>query len=130
MATLAGTLNVTLINGFGPNFPEQFAVLTAQGRQRLNDLAPWLEGLKHKGSEVVVATYAAPDQDADFARTLTQKQSEAICEYLKNNYDIQKMGWFSRRKVTALGCGADPPPVPVKEPLPGVEVIVFVPQGG
>ncbi len=106
------------------------AVLTARGRQRLDELAPWLEGLKHKGSEVVIAAYAHPTMEADAARLLTQKQSEAVSEYLTNQYAIQKMGWFARRKVIALGCGTDFPPVADKEPLPlpRIEVIVFVPQ--
>jgi phospholipid/cholesterol/gamma-HCH transport system substrate-binding protein len=111
-------------------FEPGHAVLTAQGRQRLDELVPWLEGLKHKGSEVVVAAYAPPGVDGDVARTLTQKQSEAVRTYLTDQHAVQKMGWFSRRKVTAIGCGNDPFPVPDAEPLPvpRVEVVVFVPQ--
>src|SRR5207248_1827394 len=44
----------------GDLFEPGRAVLTAQGRQRLDDLGPWLEGMKHKGSEVVVVAYADP----------------------------------------------------------------------
>jgi phospholipid/cholesterol/gamma-HCH transport system substrate-binding protein len=108
------------------------AVLTAQGRQRLDGLAPWLEGMKHKGSEVVVVAYADPQKSsAALARTLTRQQSEAVCDYLKKQHAVQKMGWFSSRKVTALGQGVNPPPVPEEESLPAarVEVLVFVPQG-
>ncbi|MGH9678175.1 MAG: MlaD family protein, partial [Candidatus Acidiferrum sp.] len=36
------------------------AVLTASGRARLDELAPWLAGMKHKGSEIVVVSYADP----------------------------------------------------------------------
>ncbi len=107
------------------------AVLTAQGKQRLDELAPWLEGLKHKGSEVVIATYADPKTaQPRSARTLTQQQSEAVCEYLKKQYAIQKMGWFTSRKVTPLGQGVNPPPTPERDPLPAarIEVIVYVPQ--
>ena len=41
------------------------------------------------------------------------------------------MGWFSSRKVTPLGQGLKPPPLPETDPLPTarVEVLVFVPQG-
>lgn len=111
-------------------FEPGHAVLTAGGKQRLGELVPWLEGLKHKGSEVVVASFAQPTTDTDTAGTLTQKQSEAVCEYLTGNYAVQKMGWFARRKVTPVGCGPEPSPVPESEPLPTprVEVIVFVPQ--
>lgn len=108
------------------------AVLTEQGRQRLDRLAPWLEGMKHKGSEVVVVAYADPRRTAPaLAQTLTRQQSEAVCDYLKKQHSIQKMGWFLSRKVTPLGQGVHPPPAPEREPLPParVEVLVFVPQG-
>ncbi|HTU21521.1 MAG TPA: MlaD family protein [Gemmataceae bacterium] len=108
------------------------AVLTAQGRQRLDELAPWLEGMKHKGSEVVVAAYADPRRaKPSLAQTLTRQQSEAVCDYLKKQHSIQKMSWFSSRKVTPLGQGVHPPPAPERDPLPParVEVLVFVPQG-
>jgi phospholipid/cholesterol/gamma-HCH transport system substrate-binding protein len=108
------------------------AVLTAAGRKRLDDLAPWLEGLKHKGSDVVVVSYADPRKTSPgLARSLTRQQSEAVCDYLKKQHAIQKLGWFSSRRVTALGQGTEPPPIPDSEPLPParVEVLVFVPQG-
>jgi phospholipid/cholesterol/gamma-HCH transport system substrate-binding protein len=108
------------------------AVLTAQGREHLDRLAPWLEGLKHKGSEVVIVAYADPHKSSPgLARTLTRQQSEAVCDYLKRQHSIQKMGWVSTRKVTALGQGVNPPPAPESDPLPParIEIIVFVPQG-
>jgi hypothetical protein len=107
------------------------AVLTGAGRKRLDDLVPWLEGLKHRGSEVLVASFAAPNLDSDLAQALTQKQSEAVCDYLKDNHGVQKMGWFARRKVTALGCGTDSDPLHESKdlPVPRIEVLVFVPQG-
>jgi phospholipid/cholesterol/gamma-HCH transport system substrate-binding protein len=112
-------------------FEPGHAVLTGPGRKRLDDLIPWLEGLKHKGSEVVVAAFADTAADADVARTLTQKQSEAVCDYLVGQHAVQKMGVFARRKVTPLGCGTEPSPLAEKEPLPAprLEVLVFVPQG-
>jgi hypothetical protein len=112
-------------------FEPGHAVLTAAGRQRLDELVPWLDGLKHAGSEVVIAAYAHPALDADLARALTEKQSAAASEYLIGHHAVQKMGWFSRRKVVALGCGTEPPPQADKEPLPvpRLEVLVFVPQG-
>ena len=108
------------------------AILTAGGKQRLDETAKWLDGLKHTGSEVVVAAYTTADNDPDNARNLTQKQAQAVCTYLTDKHSVQKMGWFSfSRKVTALGCGAEPPPQPEKEPLHvrRVEVSVFVPRG-
>lgn len=107
------------------------AALTAHGRSELDKLVPWLEGLKHKGSEVVVASYADPSSDPKLALTLTQKQSEAICKYLTDQHSVQKMGWVSRRSVTPIGLGTLPPLVPEKDKLrpPRIEVLVFVPRG-
>ena len=50
---------------------------------------------------------------------------------MKGQHAVQKMGWFSSRKVAALGLGTSPPPLAEKEALPParVEVLVFVPQG-
>lgn len=109
------------------------AVLTAQGRKSLDRLESWLEGMKHKGSEVVIVAYADPHKASSpkLAHTLTRQQSEAVCDYLKREHSIQKTGWFSSRKVTALGQGVNAPPAPERDPLPParIEVIVFVPQG-
>jgi phospholipid/cholesterol/gamma-HCH transport system substrate-binding protein len=107
------------------------AVLTVQGRQRLDALAPWLEGMKHKGSEVVVVSYADPkNSSASTALTITRQQSEAVCEYLKKQHGAQKMGLFTSRTVKPLGRGVNPPPQLERELLPParVEVLVFVPQ--
>lgn len=107
------------------------AALTAGGKQKLDALVPWLEGLKHKNSDVVVASFAGGSTDADLARTCTQKQSEAIITYLKDRHSVQKNGWFSRSwKMTPLGLGASGPALSDKEPqaAPRVEVLVFVPQ--
>jgi phospholipid/cholesterol/gamma-HCH transport system substrate-binding protein len=107
------------------------AVLTAQGKGCLDAIGPWLTGMRHKGSEVVVVAYADPGAalSPEVARLLTRQQSEAVCDYLKSQHAAQRMGVFSSRKVTALGMGVVPPPVPEAEPLPParVEVLVFVP---
>jgi phospholipid/cholesterol/gamma-HCH transport system substrate-binding protein len=108
------------------------AVLTSAGRARLDELAPWAAGLKHKGSEVVVVAYADPKKsEARAALELTRQQSAAVVEYLRKQHAVHKLGLVSTRKVTPLGQGVQPPPVPEKDPLPParVEVLVFVPQG-
>lgn len=114
----------------GELFEPGHSVLTTQGKQHLDRLVPWLEGLKHQGSEVVVAAYANPGGESRTALTLTQKQSEAVAAYLKDHHAIQKMGLMSRRPVTPIGLGTSPPPgtPKAKLPTPRVEVIVFVPQ--
>jgi phospholipid/cholesterol/gamma-HCH transport system substrate-binding protein len=108
------------------------AVLTAQGKAQLDRIAPWLNGMKHPNSDVVVAAYAEPrpNRSAQSARDLTEQQSEAVGTYLRDRHGVHKMGWFSSRKVTLLGLGYSPPPSPEPEPLPPgrVEVMVFVPQ--
>jgi phospholipid/cholesterol/gamma-HCH transport system substrate-binding protein len=108
------------------------AVLTAQGRDKLDELGPWLTGLKHKGSDVVVVSYADPNKkgEAKLALTFTRQQSEAVAAYLKEKHSAHKLGWVSRRKVSALGMGVQPPPAPERDPMPParVEVVVFVPQ--
>lgn len=108
------------------------AVLTAQGRERLDALVPWLEGLKHKGSDVVIVAYADPKRTTpQVAKNVTRGQSEAVANYLTGQHSVQKMGWFSwSRKVTPLGQGTQAPPVSETEALPParVEVLVFVPQ--
>src|SRR5262249_40230395 len=80
------------------------AVLTARGREKLDDIGPWLTGLKHKGSDVVVVSYADRKKaDPKAALTLTRQQSQAVVDYLKKQHAVQKMGWLSSRKVTPLG---------------------------
>ncbi len=115
----------------GELFERGRAVLTAEGREKLSELKPWLSGLKHKGSEVVVVSYADPKQKAaaPAALQLTRQQSEAVVAHLKKQ-GAHKMGWFSSRKVVALGQGVRPPPLAETKPLPPArtEVVVFVPQ--
>src|SRR5262249_4433760 len=108
------------------------AVLTAKGRQKLDEIAPRVNGFKQKGAEVVIVSYADPgENDPEVALTLTRQRSQAVCNYLKDQRGIHKVGWLGSRKVTPLGMGARPPPLPEKEPLPPsrVEIVVFVPQG-
>ena len=61
---------------------------------------------------------------------LTRQQSEAVCDYLKAKHSIQKLGWFSSRKVTPVGLGVEPPPLPEPDALPPdrVEIQVFTPS--
>ena len=106
------------------------AVLTAAGRQHLDSLAPWVNGTKRPGSDVVIVSYADPHaDDPRAAAVLTRQRSEAVSDYLKAKLGVQTLGWFSSRKVTALGMGVEPPPLPESDPLPPerVEVQVFTP---
>jgi hypothetical protein len=110
------------------------AILTEQGKQHLNNLMPWFAGLRVSGSEVVVVTYAAPPTSSDVTpallQHLTQKQSEAVANYLRDNVKATKLTWFTSRKITPLGMGANPPLLPEKEPLPTgrTEIQIFLPR--
>jgi phospholipid/cholesterol/gamma-HCH transport system substrate-binding protein len=116
----------------GELFEPGRAVLTDQGKKALDTAGAWLKNQKQEGAEVVVASFAAPGQNAEFAQTLTQKQSEAVADYLKSRHEVHRTGfwWWSRRSLRAVGCGTAPPPVPEAERLPParVEVLVFVPE--
>ena len=116
----------------GDLFESGRAVLTEDGRRRLDEVGPWLAGIKAKGSEIVVVSYADPrTANASVAHMITRQQSQTVCDYLKGHHKVQKIGWFSSRNVTPLGLGTQPPPLPESEDLPAdrVEVQVFVPQG-
>ncbi len=108
------------------------AVLTDSGKRILDAAAQWAVDRKDEGSEMVVAAFADPKYPSGFAKTLTEKQSETVVEYLKENHKVHRMGfwWWSNRRVKALGCGNAPTPVPEKEKLPAarIEIIIFVPQ--
>src|SRR5439155_13416448 len=93
-------------------FEPDRAVLTDAGRARLNELAGWLNGLKPKGSDVVVVALADPKAapSAAAAQALTQKQSEVIVAYLKDNHKVHKLGWVRTRNLKPIGLGIDPPP--------------------
>jgi phospholipid/cholesterol/gamma-HCH transport system substrate-binding protein len=109
------------------------AVLTAEGKKRLDEVSTWVNDAKDSSQDVVVAAFASPSLNPDFALALTQKQSETVMEYLKANHRVHRTGfWFwSNRSVRAIGVGNSPPPVPETENLPAarVELLVFVPQG-
>ncbi|HEV3235572.1 MAG TPA: hypothetical protein VGZ25_01195, partial [Gemmataceae bacterium] len=109
------------------------AVLTAAGKSRLDDKIDEMHGLlRHGGADMVVLALADPKNSGQpsFLKTLTQQQSEAVCDYLKK-HKVHKSTWVTSRKATALGIGADA--IPGEEPdsaLPHarVEVRIFVPQ--
>jgi outer membrane protein OmpA-like peptidoglycan-associated protein len=112
-------------------FEHDSAVLTAQGRKRLDEAGNWLSEHKEEGSELVVAAFAGADANPDYAQTLTQKQSDVAADYLKGQHHVQRNGWWwwSNRPVRTIGCGTSASPVPETENLPParLEVIVFVP---
>lgn len=103
------------------------AVLTARGQRSLDAAADWLKG--HPTGEIVIAGVAAPHTNANFAQTLTQKQSEAVRDYLVQQA-VHRTGWWwwDTRSIRAVGCGNLPPAQPEPADLPPgrIEVIVFL----
>jgi hypothetical protein len=108
------------------------AILTASGREKLGTAGTWIKGWPDRAEVVVVARHDPTDagQTLGSAAELTRKQAEAGIEFLRST-GATKIGWWSRRKVVAVGLGAGPPPVPEIGPLPPsyVQVVVFLPQG-
>jgi outer membrane protein OmpA-like peptidoglycan-associated protein len=114
-------------------FPPGRAQLTDSGRQRLRELVPDLSTLtKHDGAEMVILSYADPKTglDAEQASLLTQKQSEAVRDFLKQAGAIYKRYWVFPRKVRLHGFGLDAPPIAEKDnpPGPALGILVYVPQ--
>lgn len=107
------------------------AVLTDKGKHHLDTAAGWLKENMYPKSEVLIASFAAPTANAEFAHEVTQKQSEVVMEYLRTQ-KVHRTGWWwwSTRTTKAIGCGATPTPVPETEKMPAarIELIVFVPQ--
>jgi outer membrane protein OmpA-like peptidoglycan-associated protein len=111
-------------------FEENKAVLTKEGKEKLDGLAPWFTGIKDSGSDVIVVSYGDSRKgDPRLSMVITRLQSEAVSEYLRK-IGAHRLGWFSSRKVTPLGQGFSPPPEPEREPVPAarIEIVVFVPQ--
>ena len=108
------------------------AVLTSAGRTRLDRIAGWLNDNKEKGTEIVVAAVAPASLAPEYAQTLTQRQAEAVVEYLKSNHKVHKRSWWfwSTRPVRALGWGnaAYPLSRPADYPQARLEIFLFTPQ--
>jgi phospholipid/cholesterol/gamma-HCH transport system substrate-binding protein len=106
------------------------AVLTANGKKKLDEAADCLNKHKEEGSEIVVAAFAEPSQMAEFAANVTQKQADVTVEYLRGK-KVHHTGWWwwSTRSIRGIGCGNVPTPVPETEKMPAarIEIIVFVP---
>jgi hypothetical protein len=108
------------------------ALLTEGGRERLRELVPQISGLtKQDGAEMVILAYADPKTglDAEQAALLTQKQSEAVRDFMKQAGAVYKKYWVFPRKVRLHGFGLDAPPIAEKDnpPGPALGILVYVP---
>src|SRR5262245_14909990 len=109
------------------------AVLTEEGKMHLNNLASWFKAFNQaKVSDAVVVTYSSDSSELtpSLAQMLTQRQSEAVVNYLRDAVRAHRTGWFGSRKVTPLGMGMALPPAPDKDtPTHSrTEIIVFTPR--
>lgn len=112
------------------------AVLKPSGKRELDDIAKWFFNVRRpKATEVVIAAYADdPRGDEELIQALTEKQAEIVRDYLTKKHAIDSTGWFSSRKVAAVGFGTQVPRLvtdatPTKDlPARRVEVILFTPQ--
>jgi len=107
------------------------SVLTEGGRKRLDEVAAWFAKAKHPKSEVVIAAFTDDARDPDLAQILTQDQADSVRKYLVARHGIDTLGWFSSRKVAAVGFGSQVPRsalADVGAPPRRVEVILFTPQ--
>jgi phospholipid/cholesterol/gamma-HCH transport system substrate-binding protein len=107
------------------------SVLTERGRNHHHDVAAWFTKAKRPKSEVVIAAFTDDVKDAELAQILTQEQADAVRKYLVTKHGIESAGWFSSRKVAAVGFGSQIPRgsgIRIESPPRRVEVILFTPQ--
>jgi phospholipid/cholesterol/gamma-HCH transport system substrate-binding protein len=108
------------------------SVLTEPGRQRLDEVAAWFKKVRRPSSEVVIAAFTDDARDPELAQVLTQEQADAVRKYLVAHHQIESSGWFTTRKIAAVGFGTEAPRALVEEaraqPPRRVEIIVFTPQ--
>jgi phospholipid/cholesterol/gamma-HCH transport system substrate-binding protein len=117
----------------GDLFEPGRAVLTGGGRAKLDAVAQWSKKHFRKNTEVVIAAFTDDESDPEIAQILTQEQADAVRNYLVTRHAIDSAGWFSSRKVAAVGFGGQVPRSSAGEPArPAqrrrVEIILFTPQ--
>jgi phospholipid/cholesterol/gamma-HCH transport system substrate-binding protein len=117
-------------------FTSGTAVLKPAGKQELDAVARWFYNVRRsKETEVVIAAFSDDaNSDEDLVQALTEKQAEAVRDYLTKKHAIDSTGWFSSRRVAAVGFGTHTPRFGA-ETMNGakvqgrrVEVVVFTPQ--
>ncbi len=57
----------------------------------------------------MIAAFTDDDRDQDLAQILTQEQADAVRKYLVAKHGIDSAGWFTARKVAAVGFGSQVP---------------------
>lgn len=112
----------------GDLFEPGTAILTPEGRKKLVPVGTELAKETDGNSEVVLAGYCQSTAGLS-SQVLSERQATAVMEHMRREFVIQKTGWFSWRRVSALGMGDQPPPGGQKPlgPAPRLEIWLFVP---
>ncbi len=107
------------------------AILTGLGKQRLDALGLWMKPLLRAKTEVVIAAFHDDPRGEELAELLSQQQAEAVRSHLVARQGINAQGWFSSRKVAAVGFGKQVPRTDFEGPGPQfprrVELLLFTP---
>ncbi len=92
-------------------FEPNTAVLSADGKRRLDTMAGWSDRTMTDRTEVVVAAFTDESHASEqMAQRLTEGQARAVQAYLIETHKIDDLGWFqNRRKVAAIGFGSQIP---------------------
>jgi phospholipid/cholesterol/gamma-HCH transport system substrate-binding protein len=113
-------------------FEPDRSILTAQGRVKLDGVGAWFKKVKRPTSEVVIAAFTDDPRAPDLAQYLTQEQADTVRKYLIAKHAIDSTGWFSSRKIAAVGFGSEIPRTLADSgkglPSRRVEIILFTPQ--
>lgn len=111
------------------------SILTNQGRGILDGVGSWFRKRAKPSSEVVIAAFTESGEDEELNLILTQEQAEAVRKYMIDHYSIDSVGWFSSRRVAAVGFGSrapksieKKPEAEAEAPARRVEFIVFTPR--
>jgi phospholipid/cholesterol/gamma-HCH transport system substrate-binding protein len=107
------------------------AILTPVGRTRLDEVARWSKASGRSRSEIVIAAFTEPGPQPELDEALTQEQADAVRKYLIDRHGVDSAGWFRKRKIAAVGFGAQPPRFEEEGPeAPSrrVDIILFTPQ--
>ncbi|MGL4422511.1 MAG: MlaD family protein [Gemmataceae bacterium] len=113
-------------------FESNSAILTEKGKLHLNAVVEDVRNLSESETEVTIAALCDPNdprQTGASATELTKKQAEVALEYLKSQ-GAHRTGWWSRRKMVAVGLGQGPSPRVMPMPIPPsyLQILLFTPQ--
>lgn len=112
-------------------FESGSAILTPQGRSRIDQAAGSIKKSLRPESRLVIAAFGktGPSEESLNLR-LTQSQAEAVRDYLEQEHRISYVSLFRWRKITAVGFGSRAPSFWNSDSLPNerVDLVVSTPR--